>query len=275
VTTRHAETAASSPWVRRFHPRPGAAVRLVCLPHAGGSASFFHRLSGDLPPDIEALAIQYPGRQDRFVEPPLRSIAELADGAYEALVPWADRPLAFLGHSMGSSVAYEVVRRFERRKGLVATAFFASGHGAPTVNRSESVHLRDDAGVIAEVRGLGGPGAEAFDEPDLVSLLLPAVRADYRAIETYMAEPTPVPAPADRLRCPLVALVGDADPKVTPDEAGAWGEMTRGPFSLHVFPGDHFYLTPEHDRVVSTVAGSLLDLLHPDGVDDTAAPDLV
>ncbi|WP_371278541.1 thioesterase domain-containing protein [Streptomyces albidoflavus] len=45
-------------------PAPGApeAVPLVCFPHAGGSASYFHGLSRLLSPAVEVLAVQYPGR---------------------------------------------------------------------------------------------------------------------------------------------------------------------------------------------------------------------
>ncbi|MEY9893890.1 surfactin synthase thioesterase subunit [Catenulispora sp. MAP12-49] len=56
-------------WIRRYHPSPDAPVRLLCLPHAGGSASFFRAVSQALAPKVEVLAVQYPGRQDRRGEP--------------------------------------------------------------------------------------------------------------------------------------------------------------------------------------------------------------
>ena len=64
--------------------------------------------------------------------------------------------------------------------------------------------------------------------------------------------------PGTPLSCPVTALVGDADPLVTPDEARAWAEETTGPFALRVFAGGHFYLTDHLRQVSQTVRASLL-----------------
>lgn len=42
-----------SRWFRRFHPSPEADISLVCLPHAGGTASFYLPLSELLPSTVE------------------------------------------------------------------------------------------------------------------------------------------------------------------------------------------------------------------------------
>src|SRR5688572_26153562 len=92
-------------WIRRFHPSPEAAARLVCFPHAGGAASFYFPMSEALSPAVEVLAVQYPGRQDRLAEAPLADINALADHITSGLSHLDDRPLALFGHSMGSLVA--------------------------------------------------------------------------------------------------------------------------------------------------------------------------
>jgi hypothetical protein len=66
-----------SQWIRRYHSPPGSDMRLVCLPHAGGSASFYLPVSRALP----SLAREV--------------CAALGDDA-------AGHPLALFGHSMGS-----------------------------------------------------------------------------------------------------------------------------------------------------------------------------
>ncbi|RPK82116.1 Phenyloxazoline synthase MbtB [Streptomyces sp. ADI98-10] len=88
-----APNTESSPWIRRYNPAADARVRLLCLPHAGGSASFYLPLSRELGPGIDVLTVQYPGRQDRRHEPCIDSITGLADALVEEVLPWADRPL--------------------------------------------------------------------------------------------------------------------------------------------------------------------------------------
>ena len=140
----------SADWIRRYHPAPDAAARMLCLPHAGGSASFFFPMSRDLTPRVEVLAVQYPGRQDRYQEPCLTSVDDFADqiGAALADLEWADgadgeRPLALFGHSLGASVAFELTRRLEAA-GRKPAVLFVSGRRAPSRHRTDTVHLRPD-----------------------------------------------------------------------------------------------------------------------------------
>jgi len=247
--------ARINPWLRRYHPAPEAPMRLVYFPHAGGAANSSFRLSAALPPVAEVISVQYPGRHDRFGEPYADSLAALADEIPQWLDSLADKPMAFFGHSMGSIVAYEVARRLQAKDAALGagvsggvsgeamsgptptpTHLFVSGRRAPTIFREERVHLMDDDGFVADLRALQGTDNSVFDDPEVLRLVLPAVRADYRAIETYVYEPGPP------LTCPVTAVIGDSDPRVNRAEAEAWRGQTTGDFRLAVFPGGHFYL---------------------------------
>ncbi|MEU5664496.1 thioesterase II family protein [Streptomyces longwoodensis] len=227
----------SGAWLRRYRTAGPEAPRLVCFPHAGGSASFYFPVANALSPDVDVLAVQYPGRQDRMGEQPVTDLRLLADQVTEALAPWRDRPLHLFGHSMGAVVAYEVALRLEQLPGTGPASLYVSGRRAPAGRGTGTVHLGDDAGLVRELRALAGTDAALLADDDLLSLILPALRADYQAIETYEHRPAP------RLSCPVIALLGNADPKVTRDEAEGWRQHTEHDFDLHVFEGGHFYLT--------------------------------
>jgi surfactin synthase thioesterase subunit len=237
-------------WIRRFHPSPDAPLRLLCLPHAGGSASYFFRTSRELAPVAEVLTVQYPGRQDRRAEGCIEDIAVLADHVAEAVRLWTDRPLALFGHSMGATLAFEVASRL-RRSGVPSAGLFVSGRRAPSTYRDETIHQRSDSGLIDELRALSGTNTELLSDEDFVRVILPPLRSDYRAIERYQWHPD------EPLACPIFALVGDNDPRTTEAEAEAWRSHTNGVFELHVFPGGHFYLNEHMAGVVSLIKDRL------------------
>ncbi|QTD96527.1 thioesterase II family protein [Streptomyces cyanogenus] len=242
--------AAHRSWLRGFHqPTPGAP-RLLCLPHAGGSASFYFPFSKALSPAVDVRAVQYPGRQDRHSEPLLDSVQELAQGVFHALDERDGTPLALFGHSMGAMVGFELARLLEAA-GRPPAVFFVSGRRGPSVERTETVHQGDDARLIEEVTKLDGTHAALLQDEEMLRMILPVLRADYRAVETYRHTPGP------RLSCPVVALTGDADPRVTPEEARTWSQETDGPFELHVYPGGHFYLVAQQQAVLSRIEATL------------------
>ncbi|MEZ0073179.1 thioesterase II family protein [Planotetraspora sp. GP83] len=231
-------------WLRAYAPRHAPRVRLVCFPHAGGNASFYHSWHAHLPEHVELHAVQYPGRHDRVSEPLVRRMDEMADRAAKAIAPLARRgPVVLFGHSLGASVAHEVARRLAVRP----AALVVSGRPAPDRLRDTAVHLADDDTLWAEMGRLGGTEQEALDHPVLRELTLPILRADYEVAETYQ------PPARERLPAPIMAFIGDRDVEVSEDEARAWSEYTRGGFRLAVFPGGHFYLVPRERDVVAAL----------------------
>ncbi|SNQ51933.1 Oleoyl-ACP hydrolase [Frankia canadensis] len=249
-------------WLRRFQPGPADGPRLLCFPHAGGSASYFVPLARALSPVAEVLSVQYPGRQDRRAEPPFTAIAPLADALAEVISGLNDRPLAFFGHSMGAIVAFEVTRRLAASATAGRTVpepfvLLASGRRAPSALRDESYHRLDHDAFVAEMGTLGGTDPRILAEPELVEMIVPPTRADYQAIETY------VPTDDAVISTPIILMIGDEDPRVTTPEAELWRKHTTGTCDLRLFPGGHFYLLDQAPAVITTISDALAAAAHP------------
>ena len=235
-------------WCRRYRPTYTATARLVCLPHAGGSASFFLPVSKALSPEVDVVSVQYPGRQDRRNEKPVTDLSLLADQVHAVLRNQpGELPLTFFGHSMGASLAFEVALRMEAdNHGPVR--LFASGRRAPSVFREETVHRLDDAGLLAAIRELDGTSSVLLNDDELMRAALPALRADYRAAELYQGRP------GATVNCPITVLTGDRDPKTSLDDAQAWARHTTSDsFDVKVFPGGHFFLSDQTDDVIKVL----------------------
>ncbi|MEV6610668.1 alpha/beta fold hydrolase [Kutzneria sp. NPDC051319] len=236
-------------WIRTLLRRPEASVNLVCMPHAGGSASFYRGWGEGLPAQIETHVAQYPGREDRIAEPTLRVMADLADAIAPALEPLFSRPVVLFGHSLGASLAYEVALRCERAD-LQPQLLVVSGSPPPHRRPRKTFHLVDDDALVAELRREAATSPVVLDSPELLEVLLPMVRADYELIETY--HPTSPPP----VRTPFAVFHGDADPEVTTLQADGWRELSDTHNLQHhqVFTGGHFYLRDHQSEVLAALA---------------------
>ncbi|MFF9088247.1 thioesterase II family protein [Streptomyces sp. NPDC014991] len=241
-----------SAWIKRYRPLESPSLRLFCLPYAGGNAGAFRRWAQLPTTGVEVVAVQYPGRQERLAEECLQDMESLADGVAAALVPLLDRPFALFGHSMGASVAYEVALRLEHRYRTKPRQVFVSGAASPLrPMRHSDVHLSSDEAMVEWFGELGAMDEAVLADPELRPLVLPAMRADLRLIETYR------PRPGRRTTAPVTAYVGDADPGVTPDDARAWRDLTSAEFSFRVFPGGHFYLSDHEEALLADITERL------------------
>ncbi|GAA2801111.1 alpha/beta fold hydrolase [Kitasatospora paracochleata] len=237
--------------LRRPVARPGAALRLFCLPHAGGSAGLYRAWPALLPPEIEPVLVCPPGREDRLDEPFPADLPALVADLAQAVAPLLDRPWAVFGHSMGATVAQELALHLTGAGHRGPVHLFASAREAPQYRHGGTVHLLDDDALCAELLRLGGSARELLAIPEIRPLVLPAVREDHRLIEHHTA------APRGLLDCPVTALVGDRDTELTAEEAAGWREWTTGSFELLTFPGGHFYLSDQPGAVVDAVLAGL------------------
>lgn len=235
-----------SRWLRTFVPRPEATAQLVCFPYAGGAASAFRDWATLLPPSVELIAVQYPGRQDRMADPLPSRLVTLADEIAAAIAPLR-RPTAFFGHSMGATVAYEAARRLRPRYPSPLARLFVSACRAPLTHRPAPRLALDDDKLRDYVRSLDRADAGVLEDEEVWRLTLPTLRHDFGLIEDYEY------VPGAPLGCPITAIAGDRDETVSLADAARWAELTVGPFDVMELSGGHFYFDgalPELARVL-------------------------
>lgn len=250
-------STAGAGWLYCPAVRPDASLRLFCFPHAGGTASAFRLWPKGLPRWLEVWAIQLPGRGSRWREPAIATMSALVDALVPLLASHLRQPFAFFGHSMGAALAFEVARRLATREGTEPSHVFVSSR-RPAHIPSLETKLRDlpDEEFIREINGrYGGVPNELLESRDLLSLLLPALRADIVALETVRAS-RPEPAPF-----PISAYGGAHDHNVPKSHLEAWRDQTESLFRTRMFPGGHFYIEPQQDALLADIAATLTPIV--------------
>jgi surfactin synthase thioesterase subunit len=222
--------------------RPGAldGPVVLCLPPAGAGAGQVRGWQDRLGPAIGVAALQLPGREERWDEPPPASVDDVVDEAVDALLTRPPGvPLVVAGFSFGGLLGYEIARRLGaagRPPRLLAVAacrppgcWVGAGRGLA----DDETALRDllDARELDEL--------DEFDE-DTREMLLAPLRDDARLSLTFAVADKPA------VDCPLWTIGGERDTTVTADDLSGWRNYAAGPYAERVFSGGHYFWT-EHD----------------------------
>ncbi|MEU8527959.1 MULTISPECIES: thioesterase II family protein [Streptomyces] len=211
-------------------------MKLLCLPHAGGSAAVYARWTRLFGPGVRVVPVEYPGHGRRLREPLHISAATLVDRLVEELRPLLrEGPFAVFGHSMGGLLAFRFTHELVRRGLPLPARLFLSAARPPGHPATAALHTLDDAGLVAALAELGGAPPEVLADPEFVRTLLPVVRADLLLAETWAFRP---PAPLD---VPVSVLSGLADPLAPPGVTAGWRPHFAGAFARRAYPGGHFF----------------------------------
>jgi surfactin synthase thioesterase subunit len=203
---------------------------------------------------VELWAVELPGRATRFAEPPVPDIGALADPLALAIRSDVRVPFVFFGHSMGALLAFEVCRRLARAGAPLPAHLVVSAKRAPqlALNLSPIARLPDDEFVRTMVERYDGIPAAVLRERELLSLLLPMLRADLTAVEGYRYEPgTPLPVP-------ITALAGRRDAIAPVEDVQAWREQTAARFTLHTLDDGHFFINTSRPAVLDLLSREVL-----------------
>ncbi|MET7878901.1 alpha/beta fold hydrolase [Micromonospora profundi] len=240
---------SASPWfLQTWAADAPPRLRIFCFPHGGAGPSVFRGWGAFVASDVEVVPVQLPGRERRTTEPLARSIAELRDRIVGPLIECAENiPYAFVGHSMGALIAYELCHELRDAPNPPA-ALAVTGSAAPHLPRRvpEVRHLPDDE-LLDHLSYLNGTPAELLTDLSWLNLLLPVLRADFTACEDY------VPADRPPLDLPMLAMGGTDDPLVTPDEVRHWQDLNASSTAVRFFDGDHFFVFQHAEEVLAIV----------------------
>lgn len=234
------------PWIKRFPGEQGTAT--IVFPHAGGAAAAYRNFAIALSNrGVDTYLVQYPQRGDRLTHPAADTIGELAAEMLGA-ADWVRLgPLRLFGHCMGALVGFEFTRLAEQR-GIAVRELWASASQAPsTVAESRPVPTTDRE-MLADIVELGGTDASLLDDEDFLELLLPAVRADYRAFNRYTCDRTV------RISADIHSVGGRDDHRVELDLLRQWEFHTDAAFTFTLFDGGHFYVDDHLHEVAELVS---------------------
>ncbi|VEL98323.1 surfactin synthase thioesterase subunit [Alteromonas sp. 76-1] len=226
---------------------PQAQFRLFLFPYAGGSASIYMPWLNELASSVEVVIVQPPGRGSRLAETPYDNMSSLVTKILSFSEFLCEKPSVFFGHSLGSRVAYETCVQLQNNNLPLPRHLIASGSKAPHIKSGKrNVHNLPEDEFIDELIKLKGTPKEILENQEIISMLIPLLRADFKIADSYLAS-------GKRLPIPITVLGGEDDVDVKYDQLIAWRELTDDDFAYSVVAGDHFFINTERKVVIKKV----------------------
>ncbi|SFD15750.1 thioesterase II family protein [Pseudoalteromonas denitrificans] len=226
---------------------PQADIRLICFPYAGGSSSIYTSWVNSLPENVELIIMQAPGRSNRMFETPIDKMDILADNLLAEIPTLLNKPYVLFGHSLGSRVCFELILRLNKLGLQLPLHFIASGSSGPQKERHNISYNLPESEFISKLRTMNGTPEELLKNKELMSLLLPMLRADFEIAETFQYTGNAL------FNISLSIFGGEDDTDVTNDDLYLWQQFFKPKAKTTKFPGGHFFINSHKELVLEKV----------------------
>lgn len=248
-------TGSDTEWfcLHRAPTKPPGDVVLLTIPFAGGNEYVYRPWLTLLPPSVEMVTVQLPGRGRRFYQRNDLSIEQQAAAICAALPALlAGRRWLLYGHSMGARIAFELLHLLPAA--LQPQAVVLSGAPAPFLPpTTRDVANKDRAAFIQLLREMNGTPADILENDELLDLFLPMLQRDFIHVEQYRSRPERPPLAAP----PCWIFGGDRDPDIRLADLQAWRQCLVRPPVVQLCQGDHFFIFDHAARLLAPLLQTL------------------
>jgi len=246
-----APTKAPS-WIVPIHISAQSRFRILCFPHAGGGTASFNSWVRQSSPDIDLYGVRLPGRESRMAEVPATDLQEVVEALSAAVEDLIEPPFAFFGSCSGSLIAYGLAHHFHVARRPEPACLFVSSCVAPCAHiPGPPIHELPRQEFLETLRKIGGTPEEILNHDEFMTMLEPALRADFQLAHEFMRS-----SPA-RLSIPISAFGGLADHRIGLNDLVSWRQHSSELFMFRLLPGGHFLLDIPHSPLLQVVHSDL------------------
>lgn len=227
---------------------------LFCLPYAGGSEAAYYSWKKYLDEEIKLHPIKLKGRGRRICEDFYNNIKEAVDDIFYSIKDIIkDEEYAIYGHSMGSVLGYELYYKIVKEKCNIPKHMFFSGQAAPGIKAvTDKISQLPDDLFMNEVVKLGGTPKEVLESKELLDIIIPILRSDFKMLEECTYEKR-----SENISCNITVFNGLKD-KYTKEQIEAWKNTTDGHCEIYNFNGDHFFINNNTEEILNIINNTLL-----------------
>lgn len=241
-----------------LYPRanPLAELNLICFPYAGGGPQIYLPWADELPEKVQLIVVQPPGRGSDFNSPPIDNLEHFALELLKIIRADLNKPYVLFGHSLGSRVAFELMLQASKLQLRLPKHFIASGSKAPDHDRSKDpIHALPEDEFIEKLKELNGTPKAVLENPELLSIFSPILRADFKMSGTYL------PTTKAKFPVPLTVLGGDRDAEIEEEHLHEWRKFFSKTAHIEMVSGDHFFIDTNREKVLEIVNKTLKESL--------------
>lgn len=220
------------------------APSVLAVPYAGGSAQSFFAWKPLLEGRVSLWALELPGRGRCFGQPLPTSLVALAQGLAHTLHVHGVQPDLVFGHSLGALISFELLRAMRAHERVLPATALMTGRIAPSRPSAFGLPRFSRADLIDYLRDLGGTPDSVLHNDAVIDMMLPVLQGDLELIASHTHRPA---APLD---IDVTVAGGFDDGRVPMDGLLAWQPEFSGEFSLHMFPGGHFFVEEDRQAIV-------------------------
>lgn len=230
-------------------------ILLICLGHAGAWSSLFNDWNKYISDKVAIIPIILPGKDNRLDEKPFTRMGALVKSVGYILSEFYNKRIALFGNCLGGLEAYELASELQNNYNINVESLFISAQPSPRcvyVDSEQMLHKLDNQEFIAEVKRRNGTPKSVLENTELIKILLPSIRSDFKIYETYKYKEKPL------LNCPIITFTGTEDAEINKEDVLLWNCYTSKKYFNYDIEGGHFFITEKYPQVLSIVEEELL-----------------
>lgn len=163
----------------------GSGKQIVFFPYLGGYVTAFNELISKIDNDVEIWVANPPGHGMSNLEL-VEDMTELVDRYYNEVIKFMNDECYFFGHSMGGNIAYFLAKKIcESEDGITKPKGLIISASTPPLTMDGLKYSElPDSELIDIISGCGALPNDFLEDRELMAMLIPIFRADYKILET-------------------------------------------------------------------------------------------